>query len=66
MNIRYNIVVVTAEDNLSCHCDTQQDAHHEDLKVNFNPCMISLNSRMNTQRIRQRVAAYGDLVKNLN
>jgi hypothetical protein len=30
MNIRYNIVVVTAEDNLSCHCDTQQDAHHED------------------------------------
>jgi hypothetical protein len=22
--------VVTAEDNLSCYCDTQQDAHHED------------------------------------
>jgi hypothetical protein len=30
MNIRYNIVVVTAEDNLSCFCDTQQGAHHED------------------------------------
>jgi hypothetical protein len=29
MNIRYNIVVVAAEDNLSCHCVTQQDAHHE-------------------------------------
>jgi GH24 family phage-related lysozyme (muramidase) len=35
MNIRYNIVVVTAEDNLSCHCDTQQDAHHEDGITSF-------------------------------
>jgi hypothetical protein len=30
MNIRYTTVVATAEDNLSCHCDTEQDAHHED------------------------------------
>jgi hypothetical protein len=33
MNIRYSIVVVTAEDNLSCHCDTQQDAHNEEINM---------------------------------
>jgi hypothetical protein len=30
MNIRLNIVVVTEIKKLSCYCDTQQDALHED------------------------------------
>jgi hypothetical protein len=46
MNILYNIVVVTAEDNLSCHCDTQQDTHYEDTQLRLLSVNVSGHLRL--------------------